>query len=63
MPFFALAALAAPSAAQTGQPVGTMQFAGNIIVRDGRPSAIIVTADRPTAVGSYAAQELVYHLE
>ena len=33
------------------------------VVKEGQPAAIIVTADQPTAVAQYAAQELVYHLE
>lgn len=33
------------------------------VVRDGKAEAVIVTADRPTAVARYAAQELVYHVE
>ena len=33
------------------------------IVRDGRPAAVVVIADQPTAVVNYAAQELVYHVE
>jgi hypothetical protein len=33
------------------------------IVVDGKPVAVIVTADRPSAVAQYAAEELVHHLE
>lgn len=33
------------------------------VVREGRPVAVIVTAERPTAVASYAAQELRGHVE
>ncbi len=32
------------------------------IVRGGRPAAVIVTADRPNAVCTYAATELAYHV-
>jgi hypothetical protein len=38
-------------------------LAGSAVVREGRPTAVVITADQPTAVGSYAAQELVYHVE
>jgi hypothetical protein len=33
------------------------------IVTEGRARAVIVTADRPSAVAKYAAEELVYHIE
>jgi len=33
------------------------------LVRDGTPQAVVVTAEQPTPVAAYAAQELVYHLE
>ena len=33
------------------------------IVADGKAVAVVVTADQPTAVARYAAQELVYHVE
>lgn len=33
------------------------------LVADGRARAVVVTADEPTGVAAYAAQELVYHLE
>ena len=33
------------------------------LVVDGRPMAIIVTADHPTQVVSYATEELVRHVE
>ncbi len=33
------------------------------IVRDARAAAVVVTADAPTAVAKYAAQELVHHVE
>jgi hypothetical protein len=33
------------------------------VVVDGRPVATIVTADRPTAVARYAAEELAFHVE
>jgi hypothetical protein len=33
------------------------------VVRDGKAVAVVVLADRPTAVARYAAQELVYHVE
>src|SRR5450759_5229630 len=33
------------------------------MVENGRPGAVIVTADQPTAVARYAAQELAYHVE
>ena len=34
-----------------------------VIVRDAKPAAVIVTADLPSAVVRYAAQELIYHVE
>ncbi len=34
-----------------------------VIVNDGKTVASIVTADQPSAVAAYAAQELVYHIE
>jgi hypothetical protein len=46
-----------PAAAQSPQA------AGRAVVQDGRPAAVVVIADEPTAVSKYAAQELVYHVE
>ena len=44
-------------------PVMSWAAASGIpIVRDGRAAAVIVTADEPTAVARYAAQELAHHL-
>lgn len=37
--------------------------AGVRVVHDGKVEAVIVMADRPTAVARYAAQELIYHVE
>ncbi len=33
------------------------------VVVDGKPQVVVVTAEQPSAVAGYAAQELVYHLE
>lgn len=36
---------------------------GVVIVGNGQPTAVIVTADQPTPVARYAAQELIAHVE
>lgn len=42
---------------------GAAAPAGIPVVRDGKAAAVVVTANSPTAVARYAAQELVYHVE
>ena len=42
---------------------GTVAFAEVPIVKDGKAQAVIVTADRPSAVAAYAAEEFAKHVE
>jgi len=38
-------------------------YAGTIIVQDGRPTSVIITADRPSATAKHAAEELQHFIE
>jgi hypothetical protein len=59
---FCLAAVSAVTSSAEAAPDGIASD-GVTIVRDGRPDAVIVIAEKPTAVSQYAAQELVHHVE
>ncbi len=43
--------------------VTACSFAAVPVVVDGQAQAVIVTADEPTSLAQYAAEELVYHIE
>lgn len=47
----------------TGAPLRGAESPSLFLVRAGQPAAIIVTEDHPSAVVSYAAQELAWHIE
>ncbi|MEN6401144.1 MAG: hypothetical protein ABFD94_04310, partial [Armatimonadia bacterium] len=43
--------------------ISSLAAAAVTVVTDGKPQAVIVTPDTPLPVETYAAAELVYHIE